>query len=121
MAVTSIKPKKQRLFLRTADKHQAGRFLHSTLAKPLRQKHGMRSLRVRTGDSVKVMRGSFAGKEGKVEHVDTRRMAIFIDKIEVFKKDGSKARRPVHPSNLMITELSDDKKRLKRRIKGESA
>jgi large subunit ribosomal protein L24 len=122
MAIQSMKPRKQRTAQRTAEKHQRGQFMHATLAKALRTKYGARALRVRSGDSVKVMRGSFAGKEGKVAHVDMKRTAVFIDKIEMFKKDGSKAQRPIHPSNLMITELTtDDKKRLKRRTKGESA
>jgi large subunit ribosomal protein L24 len=122
MTIQSVKARKQRRAERMMPQHQAGRLMHSTLSKTLRKLYHARALRVKTGDSVKVMRGSFAGKEGKVDRVDMKRRAIFIDKIEVTKKDGSKARSPVHPSNIMITDLStDDKKRLKRRTKGESA
>lgn len=118
---SSTKPRKQRIFRLHAPKHVTGKFMHSTLAKTLRTKHGMRAIRVRTGDSVKVMRGRFSGKEGKVQRIDMKHCKVLIDKMEMQKKDGSKTLYPIDPSNLMITELNtDDKKRLKRLVKSES-
>ena len=86
--------------------------MHAHLDKPLREKHKTRAVRVRKGDKVKVLRGTFKGKTGKVERVDVRYEKIFITGIEVPKRDGSKSLFPLRPSNIMITELNlDDKKR----------
>ena len=94
--------------------------MRSSLSKELRQRYQLRSLRVRKGDTVKIMRGQFKGKQGKVDRADAKNRRIFIEKIEVGKKDGSKALFPIDPTNVQITELgSDDKKRLNE-PKGES-
>ena len=87
--------------------------MHANLAKELRQKYNKRSIRVRKGDKVKILRGQFKGKEGRVDKVNVKDLKVFIEKIELFKKDGSKAFYPTDPSNVMIIELADDKRRLK--------
>jgi len=109
----SVKPRKQRSYLRNAPLHIKSTFLGSHLSKDLRQKLKTRSLRVRKGDKVKVMRGQHKGKTGTVDRVDVKRMKIFITGVDFTKKDGSKAFYPVHPSKLMIQELEGtDKRRL---------
>lgn len=106
-------PRKQRKYRYNAPEHVQSRFLRVNLSKELKKKFSKRSIRVRAGDKVKLMRGQFKGKEGKVDKIDSARMKIFIEGIEVFKKDGSKAPFPVDPTNLMITELDiEDKKRI---------
>lgn len=108
----SVKPSKQRMYVRNAPLHIRSTLLGSHLSKDLRQKLKKRSLRVRKGDKVKVLRGQHKGKTGTVERVDTKRMKIFITGVEFSKKDGSKAMYPVHPSKLLIQELHADKRRL---------
>ncbi len=117
----SKQPRKQRKYRYTVPKHIAGRFMNAVLSKDLRKKYATRSMRVRKGDTVTVMRGQFRKKKGKVDRVDVTHTKVYIDKLEVYKKDGSKALYPVNPSNLMITELNtDDKKRMKKYTKGET-
>ncbi len=109
---SSKKPRKQRKYSIKAPLHIKGKFLNTNLSKDLRKKYGKRNIRIRKGDKVKIMRGQFKKKEGKVERVDTKKRVIFVSKIEVEKKDGSKAQKPINPSKCMITELNlDDKKR----------
>lgn len=111
--VGSKKPSKQRSFTRFAPAHAKGSLLGSHLAKPLAEKLNMRSLRVRKGDTVKVMRGQYAGKSGKVNRIDVENMRVFIDGVEFPKRDGSKGLYPLHPSKIMITDLEGkDKRRL---------
>lgn len=82
------------------------------LSESLRQAHKKRSLTARVGDKVAVLRGQFRKKQGKIERVDRRNIRIFVEGIEVVKKDGTKALFPFHPSNVMLTELAlDDKRR----------
>ena len=66
------------------------------------------------GDKVKIMRGQFKGTTAKVEEADTGKSKVYIAGVEMSKKDGSKTRCPIEPTNLMIIELNlDDKKRSK--------
>jgi large subunit ribosomal protein L24 len=113
---SSKNPKKQRKYVRTAPKHVKSKQSGSHLSSDLRKKHGKRSMRVRKGDKVKVLVGTFKGKTGKVERIDTRKQRVFVTGIELLKKDGSKTMYPIKPSNLMIQELDlSDKKRIKRK------
>lgn len=111
----SAQPRKQRKFAYNAPLHIRGCFLHVRLSKELAQKHKLRSLRVRTGDKAKILRGQFKGKTGIVEKVDVARSKIYVKGAELTKKEGGKVPYPIHPSNLQLTTLvTDDKKRLKR-------
>lgn len=111
--ISSTKPNKQRKYRFNAPLHIRGSFLNVHLSKELRQKYNTRALRVRVGDKVKIMVGQYKKQEGKVEEVNMRKLKIYVAKIEHVKKDGTKTRYPINPSNLMIVELNtDDKKRL---------
>jgi large subunit ribosomal protein L24 len=109
----SSKPRKQRKFRFQAPAHIRSESLNAHLSKDAAAKHGIRRIRVRSNDKVKIMRGKFKGKEGKIDYVDTKKGRVYVVGIELTKKDGSKAKIPIHASNVMITELNiDDKKRL---------
>ncbi|RLI22803.1 50S ribosomal protein L24 [Candidatus Bathyarchaeota archaeon] len=111
--VTS-KPSKQRKRLYTAPLHIKYRFLSAPLAPELREKYGFRSLPVRVGDKVQIMRGDFKGLEGKVLKVFRKKLRITIEGITREKVDGTTINVPIHPSKVMITELNlDDKWRRK--------
>ncbi len=112
----SKKPRKQRKYRVNAPLHIKGKFLNAVLSKELRKKYGKRSLRVRKGDKVRIMRGSFMKKEGAIEKVDTKKGVVYVSKIEVEKKEGSKVPRPIQPSNVMILELNLDDKRRKEKL-----
>jgi large subunit ribosomal protein L24 len=74
-----------------------------------------RALPVRKGDVVKVMRGEFGGREGKVARVDYRSLRITIEGLTYGKADKKQVAKPIHPSNVMITKLDEtDPLRLKR-------
>ncbi len=110
----SKKPGKQRKYRYNAPLHIKGKFVASHLSKELRQKYHTRAVRVRTGDRVKVLVGGFKGQSGKVESVDTKKSKIYVAKLELIKKDGTKKQVAIEPSNVMIVELNlDDKKRFR--------
>jgi large subunit ribosomal protein L24 len=86
----------------------------ATLDKALRTKHGMRGTGIRKGDEVKVMRGKFRGKQGKVGSVDVKRTRIQIDGVQRAKMGGEKVETWFHPSNVKIIVLNvEDSRRLK--------
>lgn len=110
--ISSKKPTKQRKYVKNAPLHLRSALLCSHLSKELAKKHNTRSLRVRKGDKVTVMRGQHKGKSGTVDWIDTERARIYITGVEAPKRDGSKALYPIHPSKLMIKEIATDKRRL---------
>nr|AJS13019.1 large subunit ribosomal protein L24 [uncultured archaeon] len=108
----SIQPRKQRKYTYNAPLHLMHKFMGSHLSAELRKKYGKRSLPLRKGDTVKVMRGKFKGKTGKVDRINLKMRKVYVQGIDLEKKDGSKVFYPLHPSKLMITTLEiDDKKR----------
>ena len=95
--------------------HAQGKFMNAHLSEELHKKYKTRSLRVRVGDTVKVMRGDFRGKAGKVERVNVTDEKVYITGVELSKRDGTKVLRPIRPSNLLIEQLdTSDKRRLKK-------
>ncbi len=111
----SSKPGKQRKYLYNAPLHLRNALLKSHLTKELRQKLKKRSLRIRKGDTVKVMRGQFKGKTGTVDRVTPKKQKVYVTGIELAKRDGSKTLYPLHPSKLLITAIdTTDKLRVKK-------
>jgi len=82
------------------------------LSPELRQQYGIRTLPVRVGDEVIIMRGSWKGHRGKVVEVDLKRMRIYVEGVQVKNARGEPRYYPIHPSNVMIVKLNlDDKRR----------
>ena len=110
---SSCQPRKQRKYRYNAPLHLRQRFVAAHLSEELRKKHGLRSVALRAGDSVKVMRGSFSGKTLKVERVDLRKCRVFLSSADVVRRDGSKVLVPFVASKLLVQALNLDDKRRK--------
>ncbi len=122
---SSKQPRKQRKYTYNLPLHLRKKLLSVLLSKDLRKKYSLRNIPLRAGDKVKILRGQFKKKTGKVTEVDLKRLRVFIEGVEQVKKDGSKSSYPIHPSNVMITDLSlDDKERKniieRKNVKGEA-
>lgn len=108
----SKQPRKQRKARFNAPLHVRHKLMGVTLSEELRERYEIRSLPVRKGDTVLVMRGDFKEQEGKVEKVDYKNYRLLIDGVSVQKPDGNQVYHPVHPSNVMLVELElDDEER----------
>jgi len=71
-----------------------------------------RSMPVRKGDKVKVLRGRHTGHEGKVTKINLKKLKIEVEGCVYPKADGTSIPRPIDPSNVIITQLDmSDKKR----------
>ena len=115
---SSGKPRKQVKYRANAPLHMRHKFLNAKLSKDASKKYGIKRIAVRKGDKVKILRGQFNGKIGKINRVDMLNTKIYIDGIERTKTEGSKSFYPIHPSNVLIVEMSmDDKRRNKRKAK----
>ena len=117
------KPSKQRKMIYQAPSHIRNKLFSAPLSPSLRKSHGVRSLPVRSGDTVRIMRGDSKGFEGKVTRVDRRKYRIYVEGLTREKVDGTTIFVPIHPSKVMIKKLNlDDKGRkkiLERRKKTE--
>jgi len=83
------------------------------LSAELKKQHGKRSVPVRKGDEVVVMRGKFKKRTGKIARVSTKKYRVYIEGVMVRRTDGTERQAPLHPSNLKITKLNlQDKKRV---------
>jgi large subunit ribosomal protein L24 len=116
----SVQRRKQRKYTYNAPAHIKGKFLAAHLSKQLHEKYGTRSVRVRKGDKVRILRGNSKGKEGKVERVDVEKTQIYISGIDAAKMDGSKAPVTLHPSSVMIIELDLSDKKRKEKLAGKT-
>lgn len=116
----SKKPRKQRKFLIKAFLHLRRKLISAHLSKELREKFKKRSLPLRVGDEVEVMRGSFKGTRGKVIRIDTKKYKVYIDSVKKRRTVGTEYHVPIHPSNLKIInlDLSDKYRREKLKVVG---
>ncbi len=109
--VSSKQPRKQRKYRYNAPMHVRQKFVSAHLSEALKNRFGKRSLSIRKGDEVKVMRGSGRGFKGKVERINLKKAKVYIEGFNVKKVDGSEILKAVEPSNLIITEPKMDDKR----------
>ena len=111
---SSKSPRKQRKRIYKSPLHTRKRLLRCQLDEFLREDHGLRSLVVKKGDLVRIMRGQFRDTEGKVVKVDYGNVRVYVESGTTTKADGKEVQIPLHPSNLRITqlELDDERKEL---------
>jgi large subunit ribosomal protein L24 len=108
------KPAKQRKMLFQAPDHIRYKLFAAPLSPELRKSHGVKTIPVRSGDTVRIMRGDHKGFEGKIARVDREKYRIYVEGLTREKVDGTTTFVPIHPSKVMITRLNlDDKWRKK--------
>lgn len=110
--ISSKSPGKQRRRIYKSPIHSRKKMLKCRLDEFLQEEYGLRSLAVKKGDLVRVMRGQFRDTEGKVVRVDYGGIRVYLESATTTKADGKEAEIPVHPSNIMLVklELDDDRK-----------
>ncbi len=116
---SSKQPRNQRKYLANAPLHIIMKMMGVNLSKELRKKYQKRSCPLRKKDTVKIMRGKFKGKQGKIIKVILKTQKVEVEGIQIKKQDGSKVNIKLRPSNLQIIELNvEDKKRNRALSKG---
>ena len=107
--MSSIQPRKQRLARYTAPYHRRHREMSAPVDKSLREKQLARGFRyprsmpVRKGDRVLIVRGEGKSKSATiVAKVDRKARKIYVEGFTYFKSDGTELQRPIDPSNLVI-------------------
>ncbi len=85
--VSSVQPRKQRKYRYNAPLHVRQKLVSSHLSETLKKRYNKRSMPVRKGDEVMVVRGMFRGKRGVVDRVDLSKLKVYVDEIKVKKVD----------------------------------
>jgi large subunit ribosomal protein L24 len=96
-----------------AKNHQKTKRMNVHLSKDLRTKikKKMRSLIIRRGDRVKVMRGPGKGTEGKVLRASHAKMKVYVEGLILRTAKGREVLRALQPSNLLLISLEQTKER----------
>ena len=122
MKWASSQPRKVRKrMLHRAPLHVRAKQMVAPLSEELRREHGVKRLRVRKGDTVMIVRGSFKGHEGRVVRVSLKKMRIFVEGATRVRSDGREVYVPIHPSKIVITKLDLSDPRRKQVIERKKA
>lgn len=110
----SIQPRKQRKFRYNAPLHLRKKMVGVHLSKELRAKLSTkkRNAPAHKGDKVKVMRGEYRGKTGKIMEVSLSTLKIYVEGITRRNAKGVEKLVPIDPSNLLLLEGEFAKDRL---------
>jgi len=92
----------------------------SQLSDELREKYKRKSLRPRTGDSVKIVRGEFLGVEGKVTKVLSKDGRLNVEGVSREKIKGGTSSVPIESSKVVLTALNLDDKVRKAKLEERS-
>jgi len=115
-----MQPRKKRKYAANAPINVKKKFMRAQLSKELRKKYGKRNIRIRKGDKVKIIKGGFKKKDGKVTGVFPKTGKITLEGIQRKKRDGSKIDVKMNPSNVQIIELDLNDKNREKNLKKES-
>ena len=89
------------------------KLMSSHLNKSLRDQYKIRSLPIKRGDEVKILKGKGKGRTGKVVQVYRKRNVIYVDKVQRDKQNGQTVFLPIKPSYCLIEKLLINKDRTK--------
>jgi len=108
-----MKPDTERKKYYSEKIHKRKNRLHCHLSKELRSKlkAKKRSLLVRKGDSVKVMRGPGKGKTAKVSKVSTIKRKVYVEGVAAKTARGKEVPMALEASNIMLVGLESTKER----------
>ncbi|MBT4870623.1 MAG: 50S ribosomal protein L24 [Candidatus Diapherotrites archaeon] len=118
----SSKPRVSRREYLQMDMHIRSKTITGHLNKKLQKELGTRSVSLRKGDIVEIVRGNFKGKEGKIINIQRGIGKIHVEKIIRKKSDGTEYEVAIDPSNIIVVGIEKgDKKRFKTKKKKEGS
>ena len=113
------KTRNQQIYYATIQR--ASKQLSCSLSKELRKKYGKRSARIIEGDTASIVRGEFAGVDGKVTKISIPDRGVNIEGVKKEKLKGDKFDVYVHTTNIILTALSTSDKWRINKLEGKKA
>ncbi len=108
----SKKPSKTRKEMYNMPMHKASKQVASHLNEKLAKEFKKRSIPVRKGDTVKIIRGDNKGKEGKITAVNRHSRKIFVEKVVTKRSNGEEKQIAIDASKVIIKDVDrTDRKR----------
>ncbi|MDA4111143.1 MAG: 50S ribosomal protein L24 [Thaumarchaeota archaeon] len=92
----------------------------AALSSDLKSKYGTNSIRLRTGDSVKLVRGEYAGIEGKIQKVFPKEGRITVEGVTREKIAGGTTPLRIHASNVVVTSVNLEDKLRRQKLEGST-
>jgi len=99
-------PRRQRRRMYEADHGERRRRMVVPLSKDLRKRFHARSIAVRKGDTVRVLSGSYAGREERVARINRRDYTITLDNVTLKTTEEKLKALPLRPAHIVITRLN---------------
>ena len=106
MRISPHSPRRQRKALYTASPFERRRRMTVPLSRDLRSRFHARSVPIRKGDTVRVLSGSFVGREERVAKVDRRGYSVILDNVTLKTGEEKLKPLPIRTSHLVITRLN---------------
>ena len=121
MSISSSSPRRQRKALYTADSFERRVRMGVPLSRELRTRFHTRTVPIRKGDTVRVLSGSFAGREERVAKVHRRDYRVTLDNVTLKTAEEKLKPLTLGVGNLVITRLnlSDPWRRRSLRVRDE--
>ncbi|MGI0054278.1 MAG: 50S ribosomal protein L24 [Thermoplasmata archaeon] len=99
-------PRKQRRMLYEADTTRRRRLMSVPLSKELRGRFHRRALPLRKGDTVRILKGSYVGREERVAKVDRRGLSVTLDNVTSKTGESKSTPLPVRTGSLILVRLN---------------
>ena len=121
LKIQSSKPTSVRKrLLQNAVREKSKSSLRAPLSTELKSRYGKNSVRIRIGDSVKLVKGEYSGVEGKVQKVYPIEGRLTIEGVTREKIAGGTTPIRIPSSNVIITGVTLDDKFRRAKIEGSS-
>ena len=102
----STQPRKQRRASFQASSFDRHRQMAVSLSRDLRARSRRRALPLRKGDTVRIISGSFKGREERVTKVDMESLRVTLDNVTIKKVDQKLKPLPIRSTHLILTRLN---------------
>jgi ribosomal protein uL24 len=104
--VSPRSPRRQRRALYTAPTSERRRRMTVPLSRELRRRFRRRNVPVRKGDTVRVLSGSYAGREERVAKISRRDYSVTLDNVTLKTAEEKLKPLGLRPGHLVITRLN---------------
>jgi large subunit ribosomal protein L24 len=106
MSISPQSPRRQRKAVYEADIFERRLRMTVPLSRELRARFHRRSVPLRKGDTVRVMKGSFVGREERVQKVDRRSYTVTLDNVTLKSGEEKLKPLPIRTAHLLLVRLN---------------
>lgn len=106
MPLSPHSPRRQRRAVYEADTFERRRRMSVPLSRELRARFHRRSVAIRKGDTVRVMNGSYVGREERVARVDRRGYTVTLDNVTLKTGEEKLKPLPIRTNHLLLVRLN---------------